>query len=578
MILVFFLLPYPTLKAWVDGLAQDGAVELFTPAIAGSLRRALSPIGLILLGLAISGVLFRRRWEQWIEATVQAAHRFAVGRASEVRLLLGELSIGKSEQRYLLGVLAITLLAGFNRAVYLMKPMGHDEAYTFMGFVSQGIFFIISDYHLPNNHVFHSLLVFISTGLFGNDPWAVRLPAFLAGVLLVPAIFLVARAFAGERAGLISAGLAASAPVFVDYSSNARGYLFIALFSVLLVGLGTYLKQNRNLVAWLAFIVLAALGFYTIPIMLYPFGMVMFWLFLSMLFGEVSPAYGNRFLVYLVLAGVAVAVLSTLLYAPILYNSGFQALAANEFVESRSWDYFRESLPVRVRNTWQEWNRDVPDWASLVLILGFAASFTLRDKRRRSRVLLILATILWLGVVLVLQRVAPWPRVWLFLLPFAILYTGTGLAGLIGLVRDRVPSGRRAGVLLLTVCLVLPLVASLLHSGVQLAQARGQTGAIEHVTLFLKDYLEPGDAVVSISPDGVLLRYYFYRYGLSREYTADLSKKDLSRAIVVVNQGEDQTLDQILNRRGLLEQVDLNSAEMIYQVGRILVYEVHAEH
>ena len=58
---------------------------------------------------------------------------------------------------------------------------------------ARSLFAAATDYHLPNNHVFHSILVYFSTRIFGIQPWAVRLPAFTAGVLLVPAAYWLAK-------------------------------------------------------------------------------------------------------------------------------------------------------------------------------------------------------------------------------------------------------------------------------------------------------------------------------------------------------------------------------------------------
>ena len=60
--------------------------------------------------------------------------------------------------------------------------MRFDEAFTFLRFASQPLLEGLTTYAEPNNHLFHTLLVHISTSLFGDQPWAIRLPALLAGV------------------------------------------------------------------------------------------------------------------------------------------------------------------------------------------------------------------------------------------------------------------------------------------------------------------------------------------------------------------------------------------------------------
>ena len=99
----------------------------------------------------------------------------------------------------------------------------HDEAYTFMAFVSRGLRVVVTDYHLPNNHVFHTILVNIFYEFFGDSPAAIRLTAFIAGILIIPAAFLVGRNFYDWKIGLIAASILAALPVMIDYSTTARG-------------------------------------------------------------------------------------------------------------------------------------------------------------------------------------------------------------------------------------------------------------------------------------------------------------------------------------------------------------------
>src|SRR5204862_3593115 len=76
--------------------------------------------------------------------------------------------------------------------------------------------------------------------------------------------------------------------------------------------------------------------------------------------------------------------------------------------------------------TWEFWNRDVPLSLAALLLLGFA--ITVVDQvRRRQMPLGVLAPLVCLVLVL-LQRVAPFERVWLFLLPLYLTFAAAGLA------------------------------------------------------------------------------------------------------------------------------------------------------
>ena len=227
-----------------------------------------------------------------------------------------KLFVGKKEW----AVVGMIMLMGFVvRFIMLFRPMDYDESYTFLSYASKSFYIIISDYSFPNNHVFHSILVRLSYLLLGDDPWSIRLPAFLAGLLMIPVVYIFGRRLFNRRVGLISAGFIAFWPEFIQYSINARGYTIVALITLLIFCLAIYLKKHPNLAGWVFLVVLSALGFFTIPVMLYPFGAVYGWLFLSGIFDDIGQSYTlQRFLKYLFSAGVGTALLSLLLYSSII--------------------------------------------------------------------------------------------------------------------------------------------------------------------------------------------------------------------------------------------------------------------
>ncbi len=77
----------------------------------------------------------------------------------------------------LLGVIALAI-----RLAHVRQTMRHDEAYTFLHYAKAPLASALSDYTYPNNHIFHTLLVWISTRLFGPSEVAIRLPAFIFGL------------------------------------------------------------------------------------------------------------------------------------------------------------------------------------------------------------------------------------------------------------------------------------------------------------------------------------------------------------------------------------------------------------
>jgi hypothetical protein len=84
-------------------------------------------------------------------------------------------------------VVLLTTIGIFLRAWHLGRAARYDEAYTYLECASHRLLHVVSGYRAPNNHILHSLLVHFSTQLFGAGHVGLRLPAFVAGVLIIPA-------------------------------------------------------------------------------------------------------------------------------------------------------------------------------------------------------------------------------------------------------------------------------------------------------------------------------------------------------------------------------------------------------
>jgi len=126
------------------------------------------------------------------------------------------------------------------------KSIAYDEAYTFIHFASREFKHILADYSAPNNHIFHTILVGISYRLFGGQAWALRLPAFIAGCLIVPAMYITTRRFFSSAQALAASALIAVMPWFITYSVNARGYTMLILFALLLANFAGILVTRQS--------------------------------------------------------------------------------------------------------------------------------------------------------------------------------------------------------------------------------------------------------------------------------------------------------------------------------------------
>ena len=101
-----------------------------------------------------------------------------------------------------------------------------------------------TDVHPP----LYFAVLWATVRVFGISEWAVRLPSLVAGVLLVPMMFVTAREAYGRRAGLLAAVLGAVAPFAIWYSQEARMYELMMLFG--LVALWAQIRAIRRGDPW----------------------------------------------------------------------------------------------------------------------------------------------------------------------------------------------------------------------------------------------------------------------------------------------------------------------------------------
>jgi len=450
----------------------------------------------------------------------------------------------KEEPLHLYTLALIIILASGLRIFYLFQPMRYDEAFTFVYYVSKPFLTGMSDYSYPNNHIFHTLLARVSYLILGNHPPVIRLPAFLAGILLVPASYIVTRIFYNKYAALLTAGLVASSSLLVEFSANARGYTMICLFFLITMALASYLMKNKSSYGWFLFSLFSALGFYTVPIMLYPFGIIAAWLLVSILFQNTHLS--RKYLLKEFFTSILImSLMIIILYTPVILESGLKSLLFNKFVESKDYLYFFRNITPSLLAIWREWNRDIPFVITLIFLSGFFFSLIFHGKISSWRFSVATGVIIWLVPIVIIQRVIPPERTLLFLLP---LYAGMSVSGLYYLVKSIRPvicNYQSVISVILTVILSLFLSANILYrDSIYLSNPDRED---ESVALFLKDYLEPGDYIITQEYSSTL-NYYFDFYCISLDY---LGKNRLNpgRILVMVYKSRNQTLEEIQNNK-----------------------------
>jgi hypothetical protein len=400
------------------------------------------------------------------------------------------------------------------RLVHLRIPMRHDEASTFIQYVSRPLLETLYRYDLQNNHVLSTLLMHGAWRLLGDSPAVLRLPALVAGILGVPAAYLVARRLYGREVALLAASLTAAASELIKYSTNARGYSLMTLFFLLLVAVADALRRAPTPTRWALFVACVALGIWSVASMLYAFAGVLLWLTLSVIRDDVA-APRRRFAFQLAAATAGAAVLVLVLYSPVLIWGDVGHMAHVYGRRVRAWSDFWARHARGVARLWTDWHLGVP--ALLVPLVPGLALVGLLGHRRlaTTRVPAILAIALAPVPVVLVQRVSIYPRIWSYLLPLYLTLVAGGIVSLVGRLGTPAPRGRARVVAAMALILTLGLGLNVVRQRtVPLSYETGFVRDVPAITAFLRPRLGPGDRV-SITPEAFpSFVYYFKRAGV----------------------------------------------------------------
>lgn len=510
-----------------------------------------------------------------------------------LRLILEHLFLREKDQTYVYLILgAITLIGFFLRVLDINKSIVYDEAYTFIHFASRPFKYILADYSAPNNHIFHTILVGIAYRLIGGDAWVLRLPAFIAGVLVVPTMFITARRFFSAPQALGASAIIAVLPGFINYSVNGRGYTLLILFSLLLANFGGILVNLRyslrNEAKWkskpalIAFGITTVLGFYTIPIFLYPWVGVFLWIVASYLFARESWQDRSRKLTIFIGTCVLAGLTTLILYSPvILFGSGLASLISNEIVESLDWSTFLANLDVRLWKTWKQWMIGIDPRMENIFLGGFLLSLFFYRKISNQKLPLQVFLVLSVLLLLILQRVTPLPRIWLYLEAFYMMFAAAGLVWLAEVLFRSIQKPH-----LVEKVLSYTVLAILAGVSANILIARQQNPVFQdrdrlpeaYAAEYLVENLKPEDTLVATGPVDIQTAYYLSLYGISfdRFYKRDHPVAIQNALVLLRKNSKYKTPESVVNFFKLDQELDLAAAELVFEYANVQVYSVPA--
>lgn len=383
--------------------------------------------GILFLTLtAISWILHRNG-----KSVSSSVREFIQAVLSELRPTIHSYTHSVIDKKINAWLVLVLLLGASLRAFFLSQPMRGDEAYTFLNFVNKSFSYLF-DYPAPNNHVFNTLLIKVSTLIFGASPATIRLPDFLAGIAIVTLTYQLARVLNPHKnSGLLAALFCAVFPYLILYSTNARGYSLVTLLTLLMAMVAFRNLTYPSLGKIIALAALAALGMWTIPSMLFGVAGIFLWsIVLQLLDGQPIRLITRYFALPF---GFFCLIFTFILYTPVIFvSNGLAPIVANKFVESQSWPEFLSQFGPKILSTLSELTRDVP---FSVIILGFILSVLglFNSWKKRAWAVFFLLPCLLVGALLIVvaQHTVPFARLWIYILPFVFILIDYGIIFLV---------------------------------------------------------------------------------------------------------------------------------------------------
>ncbi len=446
------------------------------------------------------------------------------------------------------------------RLPFLFQPGSSDEVRNYYAWTARPFVLAISDYRAPCNHLLYTILDYPIVRLLGNDEWAIRLPAFLAGSLLPVLVFGIGRKWFGRQTGLLAASLLAASPIFIHYSVVGRAYSLHACLVLLLWLAGSQLADQSHMRWRVQFVLAGVLGLIALPTMAYPLAGTYIWLLLVHCgAGRERKTAWKTEVGWLVACGSVTIWLTALAYLPAYVASDrWYSIDADDVSKRVPWRLMPARLGVFLVGAFRTWNQGLPETLVVVfLLLSLVGVVALWRKKTFHLLMFNLAAIFGVSVIF---RIVPFVRMALYFGTAYFMLVGAGMAHALAFGRRRwggAPDAwRLAGFCALLMWLLL--AANLFHRNPNGFTEMGLPApGVRALMADLQDQVKPGDHLVCAKPTSGPLYYYHLRHGLEcrlwfipEEYPPEAILASSQAVFIVVNDYGGQTLENVLDASG----------------------------
>ncbi|MCL5071199.1 MAG: glycosyltransferase family 39 protein [Actinobacteria bacterium] len=404
------------------------------------------------------------------------------------------------------------------RLIFININIRYSEAFTFLNYKARPFFSGLIDYTSTSNHVLNTFMTTISYIVFGQKEWALRIPALLSGILLIPVIYIFGRIFYNKNTGIIAAAIAAASPALINFSVLSGGFMTIVLFSLALLCLAKYLKDHYDPIVWLIFAIISALGFITGPIFIFPFMMTIIWLILVIIFKDTALLRKNLFKEVLIYLCVA-AVLTFAFFIPLFITRGLQNIVNMNFIK---YDSYHETAGIFIsslKSGWNIWNVGIHPIFQVLFSVFILVAIIFGYRITKDKTPVVLAALITFIPLLLLKRAVGYGEVWLFLLPVLITFCAAGISFLLSLIFKKAKTAKHYLAPVVSVLIVAAITVPLfILQPIEKFNKKETIKDMETITQDLKTVLTDGDKIVAVNPADIILDYYLLKYKIPQDY------------------------------------------------------------
>jgi hypothetical protein len=307
----------------------------------------------------------------------------------------------------------VILIISIVKLYYLSKfPFHIDEVASYLFFVKRGIFVAASYFPAPNNHIFYSVITCFFQPFIKDPFYLMKIPSWILSSVTSAILFLFLLRSFNFSISILGTLLFSFMQNYFVYSVSGRGYALMTSFTLIsFIATFEIISGNKNKYLWHIYFISAVLGFYTLFTFLYP--LVSFSLAIVIyVLHKKEYSLIKPFVYYNVLIGGAVL----LLYLPVFIISGFSALASNPWMIKLDWPTYFSKLPKLINGAFEFIlgieNFQVVAGMSIIIV----AVAILYKTKRKEWFWLILTFFIIPPILLTIQRLQPYHRVWIYLI------------------------------------------------------------------------------------------------------------------------------------------------------------------